>query len=70
MEKISFSDEDLKRLKDAAKSERWEGSLVALIARLEAAETVCQILIEEKVTWWSKPSRLVEAWLKSKEPMK
>lgn len=37
---MAFTDEDFRRLKDSAKAERWEGALVSLLKRLEAAENI------------------------------
>lgn len=40
-----FTDDDLKRLKDACANEKWGGSMQALLARLEAAEQCCESAI-------------------------
>jgi hypothetical protein len=64
---MAFTDEDLKRLKDAAKSERWEGSLVALIARLEAAERVCESIQSDNENPDERTVECLEVWHKSKE---
>lgn len=72
----SFSDADLKRLKDSV----WpypiailsKEALEALLARLEAAEKLCAYTIIVGNCWYSRPEymwrelvSLIEAWLKA-----
>lgn len=63
----SFSDDDLKRLKDSSSHITHLGVdtplFKALLARLEAAEKVCEIAHNKLFTRYSKE---VEAWRKAK----
>lgn len=65
---MNFSDDDLKRLKDKLASGPGEivmlivsaYELQALIARLEAAERVCERAKNSEYSWWPE----IAAWLK------
>lgn len=73
---MTFTDEDLKRLKDLSNSEdSFRGAvsavkldILALLARLEAAEEVASYFANhpDGAHWWPYAQNALEAWRKSK----
>lgn len=65
---MSFTDSDLKRLKELAKQKALSGlepDIVALLARLEAAEKVIKEIDEHFLSDHDYVERLIETWRKA-----